>query len=206
MIIYDIEIKKAIADKKHPQQPNIEYCEGWHDHKNMGISCICAYDYEQDRYRTFFEDNMNEFTILAAQADFIVGFNNIGFDNKVIYANGFFDIQQSENSGLNIDFDAKSYDILQEIWIADGLAPEFHYPSHIGYGLDNVVKTNFPKLGKTGHGAIAPIDFQRGNYGTLVDYCLADVWLTKKVLDLILETGLIKNPVGEGLLKIRKPA
>ena len=150
MIVYDIEIKKAIAGKNDELLDGIEYCGGWHDHSNMGISCICAYDYRQDRYRTFCDDNMAEFQALACDADLLVGFNNIGFDNKVIRANGLFDIKS--NVSGSIDFDAKSYDILREIWVADGLSPEFHYPSHIGYGLDNVVQCNFG-FGKTGHGA-----------------------------------------------------
>lgn len=203
MIIYDIEIKKAIRSKNEDLREGIEYCDGWHDHEKMGISCICAYDYRQDRFRVFCDDNIAEFVALACDTDLLVGFNNIGFDNKVIRANGLFDV--TSNVEGKIDFDAKSYDILREIWAGAGLGPNFRYPSHAGYGLDNVVRCNFPDAAKTGHGAVAPVDYQRGNWGNLIDYCLADIWLTKKLLDLIMDKGEILNPVGEGVLKIRKP-
>ena len=202
MLIYDIEIKKAIQGKNEEVLPEIEYCAGWHDHKNMGVSCVCAYDYEQKRYRTFFEDNCAEFLALALTHNILVGFNNIGFDNKVLIAQGWF---PDFVNGMPYLWNQKSYDILQEIWIGAGLAPEFLYPSHIGYGLDKVVKACGLAAGKTGHGAIAPIDYQKGNYGSLVDYCLADVWLTRKLLDLIIETGMVINPNTGKAISIRKP-
>jgi hypothetical protein len=37
-ILYDLEIKNAIPDKS--PIPGIEYCGGWNDHGNMGISVI----------------------------------------------------------------------------------------------------------------------------------------------------------------------
>ena len=196
MIIYDIEIRKAIQNKGEELRPGIKYCDGWQDHVNMGVSCICAYDYTTDRYRTFFEDNMDEFSVLIYDQDRVVGFNNIEFDNKVIAANGIVD-EQLINS--------KSYDILRQIWTACDLGPKFEYPSHIGYGLDAVVKANGLAGGKTGHGAIAPVDYQEGKYGSLVDYCLADVWLTKKVLDKIIRTGTLISPKDGKTLRLVRP-
>ena len=52
LVVYDIEIQKGILGKKEKPVPGIEYCNGWNDHANMGISVICAYDYEEDRYRS----------------------------------------------------------------------------------------------------------------------------------------------------------
>jgi hypothetical protein len=195
MLIYDIEIEKAIEGKNDGRLEGIEYCDGWHDHKGMGISCVCAYDYDQDRYRTFFRDNCAEFLALALSHDILIGFNNIGFDNKVLSCHEWL---PGKVNGEPYDWDSKSYDILREIWIAAGIGPEFVYPSHAGYGLDEVIKANAEILGgnfgKTGHGAIAPVDFQSGNYGSLVDYCLADVWLTKKLFDLIYSGSVLIDP------------
>ena len=50
MLVYDIETTKAVPDRA-PNVAGIEYCGGWEDHANMGISVICAYDYTTDRYR-----------------------------------------------------------------------------------------------------------------------------------------------------------
>lgn len=184
MIIFDCEIKKAIAKKNEPLLDGIEYCDGWRDFANMGISCIGAYDYDADRYRVFMEDNLVEFDDLIRQHDVIVGFNSLGFDNRLI---------QAHDLGLSIDVDARSYDLLVEIWKAAGLGPQFEYPSHMGFGLDACCKANFGTQ-KSGHGAFAPIDYQRGNYGRLVDYCLNDVVLTKQLLDLVIVGGPVRDP------------
>jgi len=90
MLIYDIEIKRAIAINGVPERPGIDYCFGWDDVEGMGISCVCAYDYWQDRYRVFMEDNLAEFNALAVMRVPLVGFNNIKFDNAVLMANGLF--------------------------------------------------------------------------------------------------------------------
>jgi hypothetical protein len=84
MLIYDIEIKKAIPDKGKRPVESVEYCGGWNDHENMGVSTVCAYDYEEDRYRVFCEDNLEEFSALVDAHDVIVSFNGIGFDNPVL--------------------------------------------------------------------------------------------------------------------------
>lgn len=46
MIIYDCEIVKAIPNKEGLLIPNIQYCAGWREFSEMGISCIGAYDYK----------------------------------------------------------------------------------------------------------------------------------------------------------------
>lgn len=194
MLIYDCEIIKAIEDKKHPKQEGIEYCSGWQDHKNMGLSCVCCYDYLTKRYRVFLEDGWDKLQHLFSTRRPLIGFNNIGFDNKLLRANGF------------IIPDDICYDILQQIWLADDLAPEFHYPSHIGYSLDATLKVNFPNLQKSGHGALAPILWQEGKTGQVIDYCLEDIRLTKKVLDKILRTGGLVNPIkSDVFLSIPRP-
>ena len=198
MLIYDIEIKRAIAINGVPERPGIDYCFGWDDVEGMGISCVCAYDYWQDRYRVFLEDNLAEFNALAVMRHPLVGFNNIKFDNAVLMANGLFTVP-------GYDFEMRCYDILREVWAAAGLGPEYNADTHAHYGLNAMVRANFENIGKTGHGALAPIDWQQGRIGRLVDYCLTDVWLTKKLMDLIIEKGSLISPRDASLLKIRRP-
>lgn len=182
MLIYDCEIIKAIPPKVAAMRlPDIEYCLGWEDLTGMGISVIGAYDYEEDRYRVFCEDNFDEFQALVEHHDRIVGFNSLKFDNRLCAANG-----------LMVP-DEKSYDLLVEIWLAAGLGPHFVYPTHIGYGLDACAAANFAEH-KTGNGALAPIHWQHGQTGKVIDYCLQDVRLTKRLLDLVLHNGNIINP------------
>ena len=187
MFVYDAEIIKAIQGKGESRVDGIEYCEGWHDYEGMGISVVCGYDYYTDRYRVFMEDNFEELRdVFREHPGPFVGFNNIGFDNRLLRANDIF------------PDDGRCYDILKEIWVSAGLAPEFQYPSHIGYGLDDVLQVNFNGLQKSGNGAQAPVLWQLKQYAQVVDYCLDDVRLTKKVLDEILKTGRLINPKGLG--------
>src|SRR4030095_9778185 len=184
-LVYDLEIIKAVPDRNGQRIEGIEYCEGWSDHKNMGISVIGCYDYATERYRTFLKDNFEEFVELARCRPLMVSFNGIGFDNKVIDACGLAAAVTRHAEGY--------YDILRELWIADGLGPEFTYPTHIGYGLNEVATSNFGAK-KTGHGATAPIQWQRGEYGKVIDYCLEDVRLTKRCFDRIRHGGGLRSP------------
>lgn len=181
-LVYDIEIKKAIPDKNGRRDPNVQYCDGWHDHANMGVSCIGAYEYATDRYRVFCDDNKEEFFQAVADADLLVSFNGIAFDNQVI-AKCWGGVLPGE----------KNYDLLVEIWTAAGLGPKFQYPSHVGYGLDDTCSRNFGTK-KSGNGALAPIHWQQGKYGSVIDYCLNDVRLTKQLFDHVLESRAVISP------------
>lgn len=190
MLIYDIEIVKAIPLKNKPRVDGVEYCDGWTDHANMGISVIGAYDYVEERARVFMEDNLEEFRHLAASR-LMVSFNGINFDNKVI----------RECWGIEIP---NNFDLLQEIWKSAGLGPRFNPKTHGGYGLDKCCEKNFATR-KTGSGALAPVLWQQKRYAEVIDYCLNDVYLTKQLNDLILNTGLMKDPKTSGHLTIRHP-
>lgn len=192
MIIYDIEILKAILSKDEKPLKEIEYCEGWHDHKNMGISCIGVYDYKENRWRVFQKDNIKDFEKLLKETETAVTFNGIGFDKKLLAAN-------------NINYsDEKDYDLLAEIWEADGLTRYFQYPSHIGYGLGDICEINFGTK-KTGHGGSAPVQWQQKQFGTVIDYCINDIKLTKQLLEHIINTGSIISPVSKKEIRVKKP-
>ncbi len=181
MIIYDCEIVKAIAKKDEPRIEGIEYCDGWRDFENMGISVICAYDYAEDRYRVFTGDNMSAFQALVDDTDVVIGFNSLAFDNPLCRANG-----------LNVS-DDKSWDLLAEIWAGAGLPKKFESPTHIGFGLDACAAANFGAQ-KSGNGALAPIAWQRGEVGGVIDYCINDVRLTKMLVDRVIDQGFIRDP------------
>ena len=193
MLIYDVEIENAVLSHGEEYIPGVKYCAGWHDFSGMGISCICAYDYKTMQYRVFCQDNINIFQKLIDGHDIIAGFNNHNFDDKLCLANGI------------IIPEIKSYDILKQIWVGAGLSTEYEYTKHKGYGLDAVLKANIPGAGKSGIGANAPIDWQTGKIGTVIDYCMIDVWNTKLLLDLIISTGELKDPKTLKTIKICSP-
>lgn len=193
MLVYDIEIHNAIPDSRNPTEADIQYCEGWKDHQGMGIACICCYDYKADRYRVFCRDNLAEFAALVDAQECVVGFNNQRFDDLVLAAQGYEILA------------AKSYDLLQEIWRGLNLGSDFRPATHGGYSLEAMCRANFLTT-KTGNGADAPLQWQRGKVGTVIDYCLNDVRLTRRLLDRVIRCGYLANPQQQGrVIPIRKP-
>ena len=198
VLVYDIEIVKAVPRRGEPPVEGVEYCEGWHDHANMGVSCIGAmcWNPSEDwppvpRPRVFLPDNLAEFQD-EASASYVVGFNSKRFDDEVLRA-----------AGLRVRTD---YDVLEEVWRAEGLDPDaFAGATHGGFGLDAMARAQ-GFGGKTGHGALAPVDWQQGRPGRVVDYCLADVWLTWRLLFRILQNeGDLQHPKRIGRLRLRVP-
>ena len=193
-LIYDIEILKAVPSPNSYCEKGIKYCSGWSDHERMGISVIGAYDYAEDRYRVFCGDNFTAFMDRARQpGTLLVGFNNIPFDNAVI------------KQTLRCDLQERScYDLLREIWSAAGLGPKFDRKTHGGYGLDAVCQANFG-TSKSGNGALAPVLWQKGQIGEVIDYCLNDVRLTKQLFDAVIEHGSLTCPKTQKSLTLREP-
>ena len=191
-LIYDLEIAKAVPPRTGKRQTGVEYCKGWEDHKNMGISCLCCFDYANNRNRVFGWESKQEFIDLTQNRDPLVSFNGLLFDNKVIEATW----------GLGIPLDT-CYDILREVWIAVGVDPDhFEFKSHGGYGLEALCKENFG-IAKTGDGASAPAEWQRGRHCTVIDYCLNDVRLTRALWEKISRGEPIKAKGRE--ITLRKP-
>jgi hypothetical protein len=196
MLLYDLEIIKAIPPKDRAERlDGIEYCGGWTDYANMGISVIGAYDYAEDRYRVFLKDNFDEFAQLAAERGIVGGFNNTAFDDYVLEANGISFAAVHRNGIL---FAAvRRYDLLKELWAANGSR---FSPSR----LDAVCERNFGTK-KTGNGALAPIEWQRGNYGKVIDYCMNDVRMTKQLMDAAFAGASIISPKDGKFLVLRQP-
>jgi len=194
-LVYDCEIVNAIQGRKEEKLPGINYCKGWRDFEGMGISVVCAYDYLEDRYRLFEKDNADEFASLIESRELLIGFNSITFDNQLIYRNWRKDIDP-----------ARCYDILREAWAGAGLGPVFAPSTHGGYSLDAMAEANLGQK-KSGHGALAPVQWQRGERGAVIDYCLQDIALTKKLFDKVLATGSLVNPKRAGeLIYMKAPS
>lgn len=193
MLIYDCEIARAIPGQDPTAgyvkrtgsdgrvfRKAVEYCAGWRDFAGMGIACIVAVEFGLDRYHVFMRDNLHKFQDLVDSHDVIVGYNALAFDNQLCAANG-----------IQVD-DGKTYDLLVEIWKAAGLAPTYQGDTHKGFGLGAVCQANL-YTGKSGDGAAAPLWFQAGWIGRMIDYCMDDVWLTKRLFWLMLN-GYVVDP------------
>lgn len=164
-VIYDCEIVNCIPMGE--RSSDFTYCQGWEDFTGMGISVIAAYSSWDDAYHVYLQDNLAEFEALVKQADEVVGFNSLMFDDSLCAAHG-----------LKV---TTTYDLLCEIRVAAGMPP--HYVkgiTHDGYSLEAMAKTNLG-VGKSGSGALAPQLWQQGQYGKVIDYCLGDVAITRKL-------------------------
>jgi len=193
LLIYDIEIANAIPSRDGLRTPNISYCEGWTDFLGMGVSVLACYDYVRDHYRVFCKDNLADFAALAERHDVLVGFNNLRFDNQVLTAHGI---------ALN---QASCYDLFIEI--QRGLGLDFNNPAQrrSGYNLQGMAYANF-RAKKSGSGADAPALWQSGKTGSVIDYCLSDVHLTKRLIDRVIRGGALADPLDERKsISIRRP-
>jgi hypothetical protein len=184
VIVYDCEIIKCIPPAV---QPDLQYCEGWHDHAGMGISVIGVYDYLTDQYRVFLKDNFADFVKLVRDREHVIGFNSLAFDDRLCAAHG-----------LEV---TTTYDLLCEVRVASKQPPRYRPGTRPGYSLERLALANLG-TGKSGSGALAPELWQRGQRGAVIDYCLGDVALTKRLFDR--RAGLI-DPTGRGMLTLREP-
>lgn len=160
IVVYDLEIKKTI-----------EQCsKGWNSHDEMGISVGCAFDYRTMRYRIFMDDNLQELVDrLNETQTLVVAFNHIGFDNKLLRGSGY---------KLKPDSDLHNYDML----LVSRKGAGVHSPFVKGFRLDDHLEAlQFPM--KTANGALAPIWWQEGKMGTVIDYCANDVRVERMLFE-----------------------
>lgn len=191
MIVYDCEIKKMILGRREQVQPGIEYCAGWSDFPGMGISVVCAFDTDTQEMHTLLpEDSSNHAEILQNlinKTDYVVGFNNHSFDDKLLAA-----------FGITVPA-SKSYDIYVEVIKGAGLA-NTSFADRKGYKLDDLARANgIPGKNIDGGGALAPVLFQTGQLEKLFSYCANDVSMTAAVLQCILDLSLICPRYGTAL-------
>ncbi len=171
IITWDLEI--AIPVEEVPG--------GWDAvrHGAAGISTLCLHDTRTGRYHVYDEHTLSECIDHMNSADLLIGFNTIGFDTPVLEC-------LTETTLI-----APQYDILSEIWKA--------LPSKTkGFKLSDVCL----RLGlgsKSRTGASAPELLRAGHFGTLVDYCINDVHLTRKLANHIERMGYILTPDGDPL-------
>lgn len=187
-LIYDTEIKKAILADGEAPQSGIQYCQGWKDFGGMGIACITAYDVAEARPRIFMEDNLPDFDALAQERT-LVGWNNHKFDDRLLEANGI-----EITPGMSID-------IASHCWRAAGFA-EGERPT--GFSLAATLKANGLQ-GKSGNGAMAPILYQTGRTGELIDYCMTDTLRTLQLYRYIKQAGGLRDPRNGNWLTVVLP-
>lgn len=187
-IIYDLEIVNAIPTAE-PRLPGINYCNGWHDYRNMGISVIAyKWSHKENVEYCLSADEFSQMLEDYSDRDYkVIGFNSKGFDDKVLRAEGIFYTE---------------YDILEQVRIAAGFTADHRsVPYGFKYSLDALGNCN--GMSKSGNGAIAPVLWQQGKRQEVIDYCINDVKVTERILQLGL-MGALVDPNTNKVLQLNK--
>jgi len=171
--VFDLEIKNPIETLS----------KGWQSHNEMGIACLCLFDYFTGRYRVFDDNSKLECLDILLSYDYIIGFNTVGFDMKVI--NACWTVPQDKPRV------SKDFDILRQLWVSLGLNPDvFNGKTHGNCKLDKIAKETI-NMSKSGDGALAPQLYQQNRFAEVIDYCLNDVLIEKTLFEFIVEHGYV---------------
>ena len=165
--VFDCEIKNVIDKVKI----------GWGDHDKMGISVAVVFDYREMRFRVFDDSNASEFIALISKRDYLIGYNTIKFDVPLVNACWNHHIGPDTRQPLH-------FDMLKEIYNIIGLKK--------GYTVDEVAQETIG-MKKSGNGADAPIWYQNGEIGRVIDYCIQDVNVEKALFEHVASKGYIRR-------------
>lgn len=192
-IVYDVEVVNG---------PDA-VTGGWANPEAMGFASGVTYDYETGLYDFFLHEAGEEALRKKLSNRIAVSFNGISFDSRVMLGNnreckqGF--TFTSDNNYMWFNFDilleyikgrfgyetvAEAEDRLGDRKIHDGT-----------FNLDALCKATF-RAGKTGHGAHAPLLYEKQQYDALLSYNLQDVRLTRRLFDFIREYGFVVDKNG----------
>lgn len=173
IVVFDCEIENDVDGK----------IVTWGRKDLMGFSVGCTFHYATGDWGVYFKDDIQAMADLLNQADLIVGFNILGFDNELIRAQG---------GTLLPDKDLGNYDMLEESRKAMGWTPDQRFPK--GLRLDDHLEATFGDgFMKTEDGALAPKMWRDGRRGEVVTYCLADVRREKMLFEHIVAHGWAKT-------------
>src|SRR3989344_4531475 len=164
-LVIDIETKNTFQDV------------GGYDHlTDLLISFVGVYSYNQDKYLSFFEHELDALKQVLQTAGLIIGFSINRFDLPIL----------NKHLGINLN-KIENIDILDDI------------EAKLGHrvGLDWLAQTNL-KVGKSAHGLEAIKFYKEGRLEDLKNYCLQDVKLTKDLYELGLKQGHLLVPTNYG--------
>lgn len=145
LVVFDLETQKSAAE-----------VGGWNNAHLMRISVGVAYDSVEDQFFVYEENQVMELVERLMKADLVIGFNQVGFDYKVLSGYTPKDLKGRPN-----------LDLLVEIHEALGRRVALGHLGEITLGRD-----------KTADGLQALEWFKQGNLEDIKKYCIEDVRLT----------------------------
>jgi DEAD/DEAH box helicase domain-containing protein len=151
-IVLDIETKNTFQDV------------GGRELDKLEISFVGAYSYNQDKYLSFYEDELDKLGEFLKKTGLLIGF-----------AINYFDVPVLDRY---LDFNLRAVprlDLLEEFELAAGFR----------ISLDILAKSNLGEGKSHASGLEAIRLYREGKLAELKEYCLQDVRLTKDLYDLI---------------------
>ncbi|PIP87206.1 helicase [Candidatus Campbellbacteria bacterium CG22_combo_CG10-13_8_21_14_all_36_13] len=149
---------------------NIFQDVGKNDPSLLDLSVLCTYESETGKYDSFLEDDLDRLWPLIESADAIIGYNSNHFDIPLL--NKYY-------PGDMYRF--KSIDLMKTIQDALGRR----------IGLDAVAQATLG-TSKTAHGLQAVEWWKQGEVQKVIDYCIADVKVTKDLYEYMRDKKHIK--------------
>lgn len=142
--------------------------EDWDRPWEAGIACCGALASWHPSPMIFDEHNLAKLPDLVAAADVVVTYNGARFDLPIL---------EHVCGPLEI---AHHSDLMAPLYQALGWRPR----------LEDVARPTL-RLGKGGHGAMAPDLYQQGLFGQLHSYCLRDVAITYRLYEFVSRHGYV---------------
>ncbi len=160
-IILDIETKNTFAD-----------VGGQENLKDLDISLVCVYSYKQNKFLSFFEDELEKLAPILQNTGLLIGFSINRFDVPILLKYFKFNLRAIE-----------SLDILDDI------------EEKLGHriGLDQLAQTNLG-VGKTNKSLEAITFYKEKRFDELEKYCLNDVKITKDLYEIGIKQGHLLVP------------
>ena len=130
---------------------------GWNRADLMGISCVVLYDSKEDKYFEFLDDQVSSLIDHLKKFDLVIGFNIKRFDFRVLGGYSGFDFKK-----------LPTLDILEQV----------HHRLGYRLSLDHLARVTLGEK-KTADGLQALRWWKQGRIREIIDYCKADVKITK---------------------------
>ncbi|MAZ67520.1 helicase [bacterium] len=143
---------------------------GSSDPAALDISVVCLHDSKTDEYTSFLQEDFGELWKVIEKADMLIGFNSNHFDIPLL--NKYYPGDLTH---------IKSLDLLKEV--SESLGRRIK--------LDIIAEATLGEK-KSGHGLQALQWWRNGERQKVIDYCIQDVKVTKKVYDYAMKHGKVK--------------
>lgn len=156
-IIFDIETQNTF-DEVGSSNP-----------ADLDISVVCIYDSENDEYKSFLENELDDLWPILENADRIVGYNSEHFDLPLLNKYYMGDLSKIHH-----------VDLMKSIQEVVGRRIK----------LDDIASSTLGTK-KSADGLQAVLWWKQGNIEDIVRYCIQDVKVTKGVFDHAVQNGFL---------------